>query len=163
MTWTHLTPLVEPSPWNSVSITTAIGSGVAILVSLGVLLLTWVKIPKPYWKGQVQFYRGDASMKSVMVKFTNVGGADARDVLIGDPKFMMYGWERKDVLSPGQSLQVSAMVVDAGGEYIEGQGWRWRVIQPTKPVTAKFRVTWRQTPFPSIKRKKIFKVHPTKT
>ncbi len=154
----------NPPLWNGVTITTAIGAAVAILVSLGVLALTWVKIPKPYWVvTEMMRMPINDHVPTLRVEIKNLGDGDASHVVIystdvktGKTSFPIN--KRIPVVNArGGTLVLTVPMIEATSWWDAGK-LRFNPVVETDPPAAAVHVVvrWRQSPIHRIYRKKKF-------
>jgi hypothetical protein len=130
-----LAKAVSASPWNGVTITTAILSLAAIVITLIVLGVTWANIAKPYWKNETSRMRFRWH-----VLLVNRGAGMADDVRVN--RRVKGGWvetEQWETRAHNETLGANITAHDIG---------------PTVWV----RVTWGTHPLPWLRRWKFFRI-----
>jgi hypothetical protein len=140
MTWIHLAPLVDPSPWNGVTITTAILSVAAIVVTLIVLAVTWANIPKPYFVNE-SYVDLKGARPVWNISLVNRGAGDATDLTL-----LMRGPDKKWVWTATWPLRPG------------GRGISHFIFFETDSAHWKARLTWRTHPMPWLVRRKTIKL-----
>jgi hypothetical protein len=126
----------DPSPWNGVTITTAILSLLAIIVTLLVLALTWANIPKPYFNDET-----DKVDWRSWVDIVNRGAGTADNVRL--EQHFADGWATLHEWNT-----------------ISHNGHIGKVFYPEGGYETLVRLSWTAHPLPWFRRSKRFRYNP---